>query len=125
DNRHVRCNAVVIVWIALRNSQRLASTLRCPDEVIELRPFTISTLNKNHRRVVSLLQLHVAQVLDGFVTESPVIAGNEHPTPDPPGNHQRVRFHHRWLQRESRAYNLFCEASRLLIHSRDTGTPAG
>ena len=74
DNRHLRCNAVVVGRIALRDSQCLAAALRRTDKVVEPWPLTVQAFDENHRRIVSLLHLHVAEVLDCFVAESPVVA---------------------------------------------------
>ena len=70
DHRH---DAVVVGRIALHHGQSLASTLRGPDEVAEARPLAIHTLDDEERRVVRLLELHVREVLDGFVVGRPVV----------------------------------------------------
>ena len=74
DDRHVGDDAVVVGRIALRDGQRFASALRAADVVVEARTFAIDALHDDHRGVVRLLHLHVAEVVDGLVVERPVVA---------------------------------------------------
>ena len=73
DDRDVCGDAVIILRIPLRNGQSLAPALRRTDEVVEGGPGAIHPLNESHRGIVSLLQLHVAEIPDRFVVQSPVI----------------------------------------------------
>ena len=62
-DRHIRCNAVVVGWITLRDRERFASTLGRTDEVIEPRPLTIQAFYEYHRRIVSFLELGCCAVI--------------------------------------------------------------
>ena len=73
DDRHVRGDAVVVGRIPLRDGQRLAAALRRADVVVEPRPLTVRALDDDHRRVVRLLHLRVAEVLDRLVVQRPVV----------------------------------------------------
>ena len=72
DDRDVRDDAVVVVGIALRDRQRLATALRRADVVVHGRLPAIRPLDEHHRRVAGLLHLHVAEVLDRLVNERPL-----------------------------------------------------
>ena len=71
DDGDVGDDAVVVVWITLGNRQRFAPALRRADVVTDARPGAIHALDEDHRRVVGLLHLQVAEVLDRLVHEGP------------------------------------------------------
>ena len=56
----------------MRDSQCFTAALRVADVVVEPGPLSIHALDDDHRRIVSLLHLHITEVADGLVVGPPI-----------------------------------------------------
>src|SRR5678815_4642842 len=73
DDGHIGSDAVVVVWISLSYRQCFSTTLGATDVIVETRPLAISPFHEHHRGIMSLLHLHVTEVLDRFVAQRPIV----------------------------------------------------